>query len=505
MPGGPTAHSAPGRVIADRYEVGELIGRGGMAEVFAGVDRRLGRDVAIKLLSPEMAARADVRTRFEAEARAAASLSHPNAVAVFDTGEHDGVPYIVMERLPGDTLADSIAGGRLDPDRVRVIAAEVLGALGAAHEVGLVHRDVKPGNILLAADGRAKVADFGIAKVAAAATAAGDLTTTGQLLGTPAYLAPERLEGAPATPASDLWALGVVLYEALTATKPFSGDTALATARAVAAGTHPPLAELRPDLDPGLVAAVERAMAADPAARFPRAAAMAAALGPGGSAETVPLAHGGTVTDTVEIAPPGGTLLLGRSDLPGPPPAAPVVEPLGPGRRPDSVRRALVAAVAGGLALLVVVLLVRAGSSGDHTTATGASVTTTPPTTASPAAALAAELRDAADHLDPGDGALASIVASRLRQLADEVQGGGGGGDATSLLAVTVAGIRTGQLTGPTSASIVQLLRSVPGVNSSIVDAITGTPSTSAPAPAAPATAPTAGGKGKGGKGKGKD
>ncbi|MGI9021697.1 MAG: serine/threonine-protein kinase, partial [Acidimicrobiales bacterium] len=157
----PSATAGSARVIADRYEVGELLGRGGMAEVFAGTDRRLGRQVAVKLLLPEMAARSDIRSRFEAEARAAASLSHPNAVAVLDTGEYEGVAYIVMERLPGESLADRLADGPVDPAWVTTVATEVLGALGAARDAGLMHRYVKPGNILLAADGRAKVADFG--------------------------------------------------------------------------------------------------------------------------------------------------------------------------------------------------------------------------------------------------------------------------------------------------------------------------------------------------------
>src|SRR5207237_2084780 len=142
---------------------------------------------------PAMAGRADVRLRVEAEARAAAGLSHPNAVAVFDTGEHEGTPYIVMERLPGQTLADRFRDGPVDTDWLLAVAIDVLGALAAAHAAGIVHRDVKPGNVLLTADGSAKIADFGIAKSVAA-----DLATTSQLLGTPAYLAPERIEGSPA-------------------------------------------------------------------------------------------------------------------------------------------------------------------------------------------------------------------------------------------------------------------------------------------------------------------
>jgi serine/threonine-protein kinase len=271
-----------GELIAGRYELGARLGRGGMAAVYAGTDRRLQRDVAVKLLHPEMAARPDVRRRFEAEARAAAGLAHANVVAVFDTGEHDGVPFIVMERLPGTTLADLLRDAPVDPHRVTRIAGDVLGALGAAHAAGIVHRDVKPGNILMCDDGSAKVADFGIATRVDA-----DPTSAGHLIGTPAYLAPERLEGGAASPRSDLYSLGVVLYEALAGTKPFTGDPPLAVAHAIQQGTHAPLGEVRPDLDPRLVDAVERSMAREPGERFPSAAAMAAALEPVGDATQV--------------------------------------------------------------------------------------------------------------------------------------------------------------------------------------------------------------------------
>lgn len=145
--------------LADRYELIEVVGRGGMGEVWAARDLRLGRSVAVKLLSAHMASEGGVRERFEAEARAAARLSHPNVVQVFDSGEHDGIPYLVMELLPGRTLADDIALGPLDPETVRRIGTEVLGALEASHQAGIVHRDIKPGNVLLTADGRAKVGD----------------------------------------------------------------------------------------------------------------------------------------------------------------------------------------------------------------------------------------------------------------------------------------------------------------------------------------------------------
>ncbi|MGI8984569.1 MAG: serine/threonine-protein kinase [Acidimicrobiales bacterium] len=264
--------------IGGRYRIEGPLGRGGMAEVRAGTDLRLQRPVAVKFLLPEMAAREDIRLRFEAEARTAASLTDPHAVAVYDTGEHDGLPYIVMERLPGETLADRIAGGPRDPAWVRRVAREVLGALGAAHAAGLVHRDVKPGNILLTADGHAKIADFGIAKSLEGSEGALDLTGTGQLLGTPAYLPPERLDGGLATAQSDLYSLGVVLYEALTGETPFPGLTPVATAMAIVAGHHRPLDEARPGLEPALVVAVDRAMATDPEQRYASAVARAAAL-----------------------------------------------------------------------------------------------------------------------------------------------------------------------------------------------------------------------------------
>src|SRR4051812_25205105 len=257
---GPMEATRAGVLIGDRYELGPLLRRGGMADVHAGLDRRLGRDVAIKLLRPDMAERDDVRLRFESEARAAARLSHPNAVSVFDTGEHEGQPYIVMERLPGRTLADVIAEGPVSVTWLVPVATGVLSALGAAHAVGIVHRDVKPGNILLTDDGTAKIADFGIAKSAelVSGTASGsvDLTLTGQLIGTPAYLAPERLAGAPATFLSDLYSMGVVLYEALAGEKPFAGGNFIAVAQAVQSGSHIPLLAARPDLDPAVAAAV---------------------------------------------------------------------------------------------------------------------------------------------------------------------------------------------------------------------------------------------------------
>ena len=261
-------------LVAGRYEVGPSIGRGGMGEVRRAHDVRLGREVAIKFLRGDLAADPGVRGRFDDEARAAARLGHPNAVTVFDFGEHHGDPYIVMESLPGHTLADALADGALPEERVRRIASDVLGALGAAHDLGIVHRDVKPANILFAADGTAKVADFGIAK----STEGLDHTATGQVIGTAAYLAPERLEGKPAVPQSDLYAVGVVLYEALAGRKPFTGDTPVALAHAVHSSAPAPLAEVRPGIDAALAAAIDRAMRKAPEQRFATAGDMARSL-----------------------------------------------------------------------------------------------------------------------------------------------------------------------------------------------------------------------------------
>ena len=263
-------------VLSDRYELKSRLGRGGMGEVFAAYDRRLERRVAVKILRSDWADEPAMCRRFATEARAAASLTHPNVVAIFDTGDQDGVPFMVMECLPGRTLGDEISNGRMSEVQARAIGLDVLAALAAAHEAGIVHRDVKPGNVLLDADGNAKVTDFGIAKIAEGL----DQTQTAMVLGTPVYMAPERFHDAPATPRSDLYSLGVILYEALSGRKPYAGENAIAIARRVEDGERPALTDLRPGLSPWLVAVVDRALAKDPAARFESANAMAAALVP---------------------------------------------------------------------------------------------------------------------------------------------------------------------------------------------------------------------------------
>jgi serine/threonine protein kinase len=259
--------------LGGRYELRGVLGRGGMAEVRDGWDTRLDRAVAIKLLYPVFSMQPENRRRFEVEARAAAALNHPHIVAVHDSGEHDGTPYIVMERLSGRSLADLIARGPMPQPQVRSILDDVLSALAAAHAAGILHRDVKPGNILFTHSGDTKIADFGIAK-----SAASPHTMTGQIVGTMAYLSADRIAGRPATAADDLYALGAVGYEALTGRRAFPQENLAELARAIAEDRRVPLAVLRPDVEPALDAVIERVMAREPQLRFGSASSMRAAL-----------------------------------------------------------------------------------------------------------------------------------------------------------------------------------------------------------------------------------
>ena len=263
-----------GTVLAGRYELGVVLGRGATGVVLRGRDRVLGRDVAIKLLYADLARERETSARFQQEARIAARIHHPNAVAIFDTGVHDDQPFIVMECLPGETLATRIAAHPLSFDEVRTIGAQLLGALDAAHQRGVIHRDIKPANLLLTSAGDVKVADFGIATDADRHA----LTSVGFVVGTLAYLAPERLRGVPATAQSDIYAAGVVLYEALTGRKPFDGDTPAALLDQISNGSVIDITSLRPDIDPALTTVVMRAIEKEPEARYATAAAMAKAL-----------------------------------------------------------------------------------------------------------------------------------------------------------------------------------------------------------------------------------
>jgi serine/threonine-protein kinase len=260
-------------VLGGRYELRGVLGRGGMAEVRDGWDTRLDRPVAIKLMYPVFSAQPDNRRRFEIEARAAARLNHPHIVAVHDSGDHDGTPYIVMERLSERTLCDLIAEGPLPQPQVRSILDNVLSALTAAHAGGILHRDIKPANILFSDSGVTKLADFGIAK-----SAATPHTMTGQIVGTMAYLSADRIAGKAATVADDLYAVGTVAYEALSGRKPFPQENLVDLARAIVVDQPVPLAVFRRDVDPGLESVVARAMAREQQRRFGSAESMRAAL-----------------------------------------------------------------------------------------------------------------------------------------------------------------------------------------------------------------------------------
>jgi len=262
-----------GRHLGGRYRMGAPLAAGGMGEVWVARDPLLDRPVAVKVLGGALAGDGRAAERLRREARAAARLDHPNIARVLDLGEHDGRPYLVMELLEGESLAGRIdrAGPMAPGEAARVVAA-VADALQAAHRAGVVHRDVKPGNVFLTAEGEVKVLDFGIASAAGEA----DLTT-GDLLGTAAYLAPERALGRPATPAADIYSLGVVLYELLAGRRPFEGGSDIELAMAHVNAHPEPLGLVAPSAPPFLVAACEQAMAKDPAAR-PRSAAAFARL-----------------------------------------------------------------------------------------------------------------------------------------------------------------------------------------------------------------------------------
>jgi eukaryotic-like serine/threonine-protein kinase len=281
-----------------RYRLVRRIGAGGMGEVWEADDVVLGRRVALKVLAQELADDERATRRFVREARATARLTHPNVARVYDFGRDGGVPYLVMELLEGNTLADRPAGGPLPPGEAARICAVVADALDAAHGRGIVHRDVKPGNVLLTPAGEVKVMDFGIA-------AAADEThsTTGSgVYGTAAYISPERAAGRPATPASDVYSLGAVLYELLTGRPPFLGDSPMAVIRAHMHERPRPVRELAPWVPARLADACEAALAKDPAQRPSSAAALAMRLRAACSPPPAPV-PGSTEAPTEQLRP----------------------------------------------------------------------------------------------------------------------------------------------------------------------------------------------------------
>ncbi len=265
-----------GDVIGGRYELEEVVGAGGMSSVYKAHDQLLERDVALKVLHPHFGDDEEYVERFRREARAVAQLSHPNIVTVIDRGEADGHQFIVFEYIRGENLKELVQRtGQLPVRRAVELAAAIADGLAFAHEHGIIHRDVKPQNVLLNGDGEPKVTDFGIARTLDVERG---VTQTGTVLGTSNYLSPEQANGEPVTPATDVYSLGVVLYELLTGEVPFRGDNVVAVALKHAQETPPSLLEHRPEAPVRLAAAVDRALEKDPARRFPSMGELAAEL-----------------------------------------------------------------------------------------------------------------------------------------------------------------------------------------------------------------------------------
>ena len=360
-------------LLCDRYAVGELIGAGGAARVHLAEDRLLGRMVAVKVLDDVVARTADPagRARFLAEARTAATISHPNLVTVYDAGEHDGELFLVMEYVAGTTLAEVIARRAPMPvPEALSIASQMLAGLAAVHRHGTIHRDIKPANVLVGDGDRVRIADFGIAKRLDEIDAA--VTAAGTLIGSPHYLAPEQATGGVLSAATDVYQVGLVLHEMLTGRRHGGGSPA------DAARTGPAdVRALRPEVPAHLAAVIARATDPDPAARFPTADAMRSALLAGDDATRMTLAM---PLAAPLAAPPAPPLSLGQGDRRGPGPA---------------LAAALFALV---LALVLGLVAVAAGdddapeqapastpaTSAPATVVTAPVVTTPPPTTAPP-------------------------------------------------------------------------------------------------------------------------
>ena len=425
------------RVLDGRYRLGERLGRGGTSEVFRGTDLRLGRAVAVKVLSADIDD-PQARARFEREAYALSSFVHPNAVAIFDAGFDGEQPYLVMELVDGPPLSSSLhSRGPLAVSEAIGITDQVLAALGAAHRRGLVHRDVKPSNILLGPDGRVRLADFGIAKSITDLTR--DLTATGHIVGTVSYLAPEVARGDRATPASDLYAVGVVLFEMLTGEVPLRGDTPLATLTARDRADPPSVCSLRPGVPAALDAAIMKALSRDATRRFAAARGMRDAIA---ATESQPRVQFGPEPTAPDAAAPYPTAPYAAApDAAAPEPATEV--PGRSARRPRR-RRLLTRLVAplvvlgiGAGAVLGIATSTTDPNASNPPRATGrtdtpgstvprttAPPTTIPPTTTTlPSPSTLAELAAALDVPDGRYGAQQQTLRDRLLNLVDRNHG----------------------------------------------------------------------------------
>ncbi|MFC3744351.1 serine/threonine-protein kinase, partial [Paractinoplanes deccanensis] len=293
---------SPGVTLGGRYRLDERIAGGGMGDVWRGTDEVLGRTVAVKILLPALLDEPGFAERFRGEARTMATINHPGVVDVYDYGSDQQLAFLVMEYVEGDALSRTLSRvGRLTPARTMALVAQAADALQAAHANGIVHRDVKPGNLLVRPNGTLVLTDFGIARSALV----GQLTVAGSVLGTASYISPEQASGAVATPASDVYALGVVAYQCLSGHRPFDGATPLEIAMKHVRDTPRPLPG---DIPPTVRTIVDRAMAKDPSARWPSASAMAAVARQAAAslATTAAQPAGQPVRSAPPISPAGG-------------------------------------------------------------------------------------------------------------------------------------------------------------------------------------------------------
>jgi serine/threonine protein kinase len=312
---------SPGVMLGGRYRLDERIAGGGMGDVWRGTDEVLGRTVAVKILLPALLDEPGFAERFRGEARTMATINHPGVVDVYDYGSDQQIAFLVMEYVEGDALSRTLSRvGRLTPARTMALVAQAADALQAAHEKGIVHRDVKPGNLLVRPNGTLVLTDFGIAR----SDIVGQLTAAGSVLGTASYISPEQAAGAVATPSSDVYALGVVAYQCLSGRRPFEGDNPLEIAMKHVRETPRPLPG---DIPPAIRSIVERAMAKDPAARWPTASAFSAVSRQAAATlATGPVAPHRPLSPTVPPKPgpvsaaPASPALApsGRASVPGP-------------------------------------------------------------------------------------------------------------------------------------------------------------------------------------------